>query len=135
MGILKPGSFHNINECGMTLIEVLIALAIVSIGMTAIIKAASQNIRGTQYLQDKTEAMWVATNVINQFRAGTLSFNADDKSDDKVNMLGKDWYYKVEQAATPNKHIQKITVSVAEHEQTDDTLAPTVTLSSYLYDN
>ncbi len=58
---------------GLTLIEVLIALAIVGIAMTAIIKATSQNIRSTAYLQNKLIAMWVGQQVSNEMLAGITS--------------------------------------------------------------
>ena len=59
-------------QAGLTLIEVLIALAIVSIAMTAIIKATSQNIRSTQYLEHKTLAAWVGEEVLNKARVELL---------------------------------------------------------------
>lgn len=59
-------------RAGFTLIEVLIALAILSISLTAIIKATSQNIKDTAYLQEKTLALWVGLNELNEARAGYI---------------------------------------------------------------
>ena len=115
---------------GFTLIEVLIALAIVSIAMTAIIKAATQNIRGTNYLQDKTIALWVGQQVLNEARVGLLTLPENsNKQNEKTMMLGQDWYWQAVQEETPNSHIQKITVTVFKRE--DDTV-PLINLESYL---
>lgn len=125
-------SHHN--EAGLTLIEVLIALAIVAIAMTAIIKATSQNIRGTAYLQNKTIAMWVAQQTINEARIGLLVVpRAPDKLKEKTTMLGSDWYWQLSQADTPNKKIKKIEVKVFDVDTDDDDMAPVISLETYKY--
>lgn len=119
---------------GLTLIEVLIALAIIAIAMTAVIKATSQNIRGTSYLQDKTMAMWVGQQVMNEARVGLRKLpDSSDKLHDVTNMLGRDWYWQASQEETPNKRIRKISVNVYTHEADDEESAPIVSLESYVY--
>jgi general secretion pathway protein I len=49
---------------GFTLIEVLVALAIVAIGMAAVLGALSSSGGTIIYLHDKTLAEWVALNHI-----------------------------------------------------------------------
>jgi len=121
------------NNLGLTLIEVLIALAIVSIAMTAIIKATSQNIRNTTYLQTKVIATWVGQQLMNEARVGYLPLpNSPDKLNDTTEMLGRDWYWQIGAEDTPNKNIKKIAVSVYAHEPVDDE-TPVVSLESYLY--
>ena len=58
---------------GFTLIEVLVALAIVTIGMAAVLEALTSSARATLYLRHKTFAEWVALNQIEQVRlSGTF---------------------------------------------------------------
>lgn len=122
-------------ERGLTLIEVLIALAIISIALTAVIKAASQNIRATHYLQNKTIAMWVGIQAINEIRAGVLKLpTTQDKLEATTYMLGQHWYWQVGQEETPNKRIKKIAVDVYERENMTDEDTPIISLESYLYD-
>jgi general secretion pathway protein I len=117
---------------GLTLIEVLIALAIVSIAMTAIIKAATQNIQSTSYLQKKTIAMWVAEDVINQTRAKLLNIGRSSGNQRlTTEMLGRDWYWHQDEEETPNKQIKKIIVKVYEHEEVNTN--PLITLEGYVY--
>jgi len=53
------------HQPGFTLLEVLVALAVLAIAMGAIIHAATQSINTTATLRDRTFAGWVALNQIN----------------------------------------------------------------------
>ncbi len=53
---------------GFTLIEVLVALAIVTIGMAAVLEALTSSASATLYLRRKTFAEWVALNQIERVR-------------------------------------------------------------------
>lgn len=118
---------------GFTLIEVLIALAITAIAVTAVIKATSQNIRSTTYLQSKTIAMWVGENIINQARVGliTLSEESNDEKDSMI-ILGQTMYWQGSQEQTPNKHIYKLNVKVFANEHEE---SPLINLTGYRYDD
>lgn len=101
------------NKTGLTLIEVLVALAILSIALTAIIKCASQNIRNLMYLENRTIATWVANNVINQVRAGVIRLpEAPSHADQETQMLGQTWNWQASLDLTPNKNIKEIAVNV-----------------------
>lgn len=120
------------NSTGLTLIEVLIALAIIAIAFTAVIKATSQNVRATAHLRDKTIATWVALQVMNEARVGGLVLpQEDDKLKEKTDMLGREWFWEASQEKTPNKRIEKITVNVFISEE--DEASPIASLESYVY--
>ena len=53
---------------GFTLIEVLAALVIVSLGMLGVIQAVSQTASNSVYLRDKTLAHWIAMNRLTEGR-------------------------------------------------------------------
>lgn len=97
---------------GFTLIEVLIALVILSIALTAIIKATSQNIRDTAYLQNKTIATWVGVYVLNQARLRLINLPLDEGMEQETVTLGKKWLWHGSTIPTPNNHIKKIQVDV-----------------------
>ncbi|TAK75189.1 MAG: type II secretion system protein GspI [Gammaproteobacteria bacterium] len=117
---------------GLTLIEVLIALAIVGIAMTAIIKAASQSIRGTTYLQDKTIAMWVGSQVLNEARVGILVLPKGETLKQTTRMLNRDWHWQAQQEETADERIKKIQVDVYGEEEEDQNETPIVSLESYI---
>lgn len=111
------------------MIEVLVALAILGIAMTAIIKSSSQNIKDTQYLQQKIIANWVATRVINEARAGLITLSRSDELSEETEMLGQSWVWKANVTGSANPRIQEIQVSVF-HKDSD---AEIIHLTSYLY--
>ncbi len=53
---------------GFTLIEVLVALAIVALALTAIAASMSQMIDAANTMRDRTYASWIAQNKITEFR-------------------------------------------------------------------
>ena len=117
-------------NAGFTLIEVLVALAILAIALTAIIKATSQNIKDNVYLQNKTIATWVATEVLNEARAGILILPAPPgKIEKETMMLNRKWLWEAETEATNNLHIRRINVTV-HAAKNDATLAQ---LETYIY--
>ncbi len=100
------------SEQGLTLIEVLIALAILSIALTAIIKSTSQTIRNTLYLQNRMIATWVGTDVINQIRLRLLTIAEPLKQESYT--LGQTWIWEASVNPTPNPRIKQIVVDVYE---------------------
>lgn len=134
MAMSPANYYHNsIKQAGLTLIEVLIALSIVAIAMTAIIKAASQNIRSTAYLQNKTIAMWVGEQVLNETRAKVLKIGRSSGSQKlTTEMLGHEWFWQTEEEATPNPRIKKIMVKVFANEDEEEAGTPVITLESYM---
>ena len=59
-------------RCGLTLIEVLVALAIVAVTLAAGIKAAGALTDNARRLQDVTVAQWCADNQLTALRLGRL---------------------------------------------------------------
>lgn len=114
------------NEQGLTLIEVLIALAILSIALTAVIKSASENIRNTLYLQNKMIATWIGTDVINNIRMNLIKIS--DTLTQESNTLGQTWTWEASLHTTPNPRIKRIVVNV--YHQPENTKA--AHLESYL---
>lgn len=117
-------------SAGFTLIEVLVALAIISIALSAVIKTTSQNIRDTLYLHNKMIAHWVGLNVINETRAGLLKLPGEsaDLKQDSV-MLGQHWSWQGYASPTHNPQITKIHVDVFH----GNNPAKLASLTSYLY--
>ena len=96
---------------GFTLIEVVVALIVVSLGMLAVIETVGGTARNAGYLRDKTVAHWVAMNKLTEVR---LLPNAPgiDKSSDEVKMAGREWRWTMEVKQTPVESIRRIDISV-----------------------
>jgi general secretion pathway protein I len=106
---------------GFTLIEVLVALAIVAIGMAAVLGALTSSANTSVYMRDKTFAQWVALNQIALLRLSgqmTPSGNSDGDTD----FAGRKWHWRREVTATQVPGVVRIDVKVrpAEIKGDDD---------------
>ena len=85
---------------GFTLIEVLVALAIVAIGMAAVLEALTSSANTAVYLQDKTFAEWVALNRIETVRlSGTVP--TPGTSNDNIDYAGRSWEWQQKVTSLP----------------------------------
>jgi general secretion pathway protein I len=87
---------------GFTLIEVLVALAVVAIGMAAVLEAMTSSANTAMYLQSKTFAEWVALNRIETVRLSGAVPTAGSSNDD-IEYAGRNWQWqqKVTDARVP----------------------------------
>lgn len=118
---------------GLSLIEVLIALAIISIAMVAVIKANVQNIQANNYLQDKTIATWVGQKILNQSRIGEIILPTNDELNESTEFLGRKWFWQAKREDTANSRIKKISIKVFAHENHESTPA-LANLETYVYE-
>jgi general secretion pathway protein I len=104
---------------GFTLIEVLVALAIVAIGMAALMSALTSSASTTVFLRDKTLAEWVALNQIESMRLALQRPQKGEKDGD-AEMAGRKWKWHQEVMETEVKGIMRIDVSVKPSEVAGD---------------
>lgn len=102
---------HGHDQRGFTLIEVVVALIVVSLGMLAVIETVGSTARNSGYLRDKTVAHWVAMNKLTEVRL-LPNAPAIDKSSDEVEMAGRDWRWTMEVKQTQIESIRRIDISV-----------------------
>jgi len=77
---------------GFTLIEVLIAMAIVAVGVLAASKVVTNSIFVAQRTEDRTLGTWVASNRIAELRiAGRYELPPAGSSSENVAMGGRNW--------------------------------------------
>jgi general secretion pathway protein I len=96
---------------GFTLVEVLVALAIVAIGMAAVLGALTSSANTLAYLRDKTFAQWVALNQIATLRlSGQMTPTGN--SDGNTDFAGRSWHWRREVTATQVPGVVRIDVKV-----------------------
>jgi len=105
---------------GFTLLEVLVALAILAIAMAALIQAASDSARTQAILQERTIAAWVAENVIAEQQLENHWPDAGSRVSGETMMAGREWHWTVDVHATPEPDLRRFDVRVrpAGHETT-----------------
>jgi general secretion pathway protein I len=78
---------------GFTLIEVLVALVIVALGMSALLGSLGSAADTASYLRDKTFAQWIAFNQLATLRlSGTLP--SDGTTDGELDYAGRHWRWR-----------------------------------------
>jgi general secretion pathway protein I len=77
---------------GFTLLEVLIALAILAILMVSAIKITAENIKNLWYLENKTIAAIIASNHAVQLR---LDKEKPENQDGWDEMAGRRWFWQI----------------------------------------
>lgn len=105
-----------------TLIEIMVALAIIAITLGAIIENTSASSRNASYLRDKTIAGWVAMNQLSLVRAKRQWTSASNKKG-QVEMADRIWLWKMQIVKTDNSNIRRLVVDVYADEDNGQSLA------------
>lgn len=101
---------------GFTLIEVLLALSVLAIALTALIKSTTQSVVGTARIKDKTISHWVAMQGISMIQLKLLTIPPNQEVTKNTRMLGQSWYWRVSLHPTPIKHVQQIRITVSKNQ-------------------
>lgn len=101
---------------GFTLIEVLIALTIIAIALTALLKSTAQTVSSTQRLKEKSISHWVAMQGVSMIQLGLVAVKTNEEMTQVTNMLNQRWYWRVKITTTPIKSVEKITITVSKNQ-------------------
>lgn len=117
---------------GFTLVEVMVALAIVAIAVPALLFALFQQLDGTEYLRDRSIASWIATDRMSELRLVVAKQGVVPKGEllGETRLAERDWYWWIEQQATEIPGFIRVDVKVsleAERTQPLHTLTAFVT--------
>ena len=115
---------------GFTLVEVLLALAVIAIGLGALIQAGSATIGNTGVLRDKTFAEWVALNKAAELHA-TAIWPGTGRSNGRVELAGRTWEWSMEVSDTPDPRVRRIEIAVHAEGGSRAGAAPLARLVSY----
>lgn len=96
---------------GFTLIEVLVALAIVAIGMAAVLSTLTSSASTVIYMKDRTLAQWIALNHIAEQRLQSQVPSLGNTEGD-VDYAGSKWHWRQETVATAVQGMVRMDVHV-----------------------
>ncbi|EIJ42996.1 general secretion pathway protein I [Beggiatoa alba B18LD] len=114
-------SFHH-QQRGFTLLEVIVALAIVAIALAAIIKVSGDNASHASYLRDQTLAHWVAMNVIAEIDLSD-DFPATGQREGSDMMGDYEWFWTVAISNTIERDLRRLDVQVKRHKSDTEAIA------------
>lgn len=124
----RPGA-RSAPHSGFTLIEVLIALAVLAISMVALIQAGGARAEHVGYLRDRTLATWVAADRIAELRLAA-GWPGTGARDGEFEMAGRTWLWNAEIGETPEPAVRRVEVAV----RLDEDAEPLARVAGYLGD-
>ncbi|TEW52698.1 type II secretion system protein GspI [Psychromonas sp. RZ5] len=100
---------------GMTLLEVMLALVILATSGLAVMQAASQALNNQSYLQQKTFAMWIASNRVAELKLQETWPSLSWKNAE-VEFANVKWYWRYQGVATADPNFIALDVEVSDKE-------------------
>jgi general secretion pathway protein I len=104
---------------GFTLVEVVVALAIVAVGMLAVFKTIGDTINNVSTLRDRSFAAWIADNQITELRLSGQMPSVDETAGD-LEYAGRRWYWVAKVSQTPVDGLRRIDVRVRREGDAED---------------
>lgn len=110
---------------GFTLLEVLVAMSIISLGLIGVFGSLNQMLGATALLRDKTLATWIATDRITEMRVNGEYPDAGER-EDAIDMAGAEWIYTIKIAKIPDMAMRRLDVSVGFADDPGNTVATVI---------
>ena len=110
---------------GFTLIETLVALAVIGIAMAAAMRSSRFAVDTVDDLKTRTAAAWVAQNVGNQLLA-SRQFPEPGASSGKQRQGTQDFDWRQEVSGTPNYSFRRVEIKVFLPQDPDHAVAQQV---------
>ena len=103
---------RNDRTAGFTLLEVMMALSIVSIALVAIIGLMGNYVRNLQGLQEQTFAHWVAMNRVVELQLADAwsETSKEKKGEDETSLFAMRWIQTTSE--TPFEQMRKVEIEV-----------------------
>ena len=109
---------------GFTLVEVMVALAVVALAVPALLFTLYQQLEGTEYLRDRSMASWVAANRLNELKLVVAKQGAvpEGQLSGETRLAQRDWYWWIEQEGTEVPGFIRVDINVATEETAEQGL-------------
>ncbi|NRA30101.1 MAG: type II secretion system minor pseudopilin GspI [Parvularculaceae bacterium] len=98
-------------QMGLTLIEVLVALAVLSAVIGSLLVLLSQQTRQASYLEDRMLARIVAENALTDFMAAKQTNREADLAGE-VELSGREYFYSVDRSPANLEGFETVTTEV-----------------------
>ena len=115
---------------GFTLIEVIAAVAVLAIALSAILAGMTHYATSAARLKQKTVALWVAHNRLTELELQSAA-PPIGKSDGDTTMAGLKWKWFVDVQATPDDRLHRIDIRVQASEREGDLATLSAFFRSY----
>jgi general secretion pathway protein I len=113
---------------GFTLLEVMVALAVIAFALAAAVSAVSGNTRNAAGLQQRTYAHWVAMNKLAEMQLSD-PWPAMTTTTGSSLLARHEWFWRMKVSAAADKSVRQVDISVRADEDDESSL---VTLTAFV---
>ena len=96
---------------GFTLVEVLVALVVVALGLTALMVAVNGTARTSGFLRDRSLAQWIALNRLTEVRLNVTKFGQNTDTGE-LDFGSRKWHYDTRYFDTSIPSMKRVVVRV-----------------------
>ena len=100
------------HQAGFTLLELIVALAVIAVVMTALHTTGQSALRSGAYLEEKTIAQWVAANELVRLRLEARWPDIGEQQGE-VEMAQRTWRWRARVLATPDAGVRRVELDAA----------------------
>jgi general secretion pathway protein I len=107
----KPHSDRR-RSAGFTLLEVMVALGIAALSLTAVTAAMSQMVDAANSMKERTYASWIAQNKIAELRLANVVPDVSEDSGE-IDYAGLEWTWRSTISETGVENLYRVDVAVS----------------------
>ncbi|OPX55033.1 general secretion pathway protein I [Oceanospirillum multiglobuliferum] len=117
--VLDLSAIRKHSQQGFTLLEVMIALAILAVASAGLVTAAGGYIKQSQRLEDKVFAAWAAENWLNELRLAEKAPEVGEASA-QAEMAGRQWLLRAQVSSTSSAQLRRLDIKVYDQSLSPD---------------
>lgn len=108
--------YCNRHQQGFTLLEVLVAVFILAVSMTALLQASHAATKNQRYLLERIQAQWVANDQLLLLQLSGITDNKRRLTGTRT-LAGQTWHWTAEINATDNPVLARVVIAVSGQQQ------------------
>ncbi len=103
---------------GFTLVEVLVAMTILAVGVSALVAASGASAFRADYLRDREFARWVATNALTQLQV-LPSWPEPGTTNTEAEMINTTWHVNTRTRKVSDPALRRVDIEVRREKEAD----------------
>ncbi len=103
---------------GFTLIEVLVAMTIIAVGVSALVSSAGASAWRAEYLREREFGRWVASNVLTELQV-VPAWPSIGTKNTEVDMGAFTWFVRTRTQAVSDPDLRRLDIEVRRDKEAD----------------